>query len=144
MAKGLTTACAAAIATARLPGAVLSADEDAALVALLAGVLPPSHEEVCMLGYWLLLAVPWPRAVPAAAGFHAAAALGAFFDATNVSPSLLRRMATCWCQWSEDALSALGSDWQKACILAAPAPPAEGGAGAAGPAADLGADAPNY
>ena len=142
VARGLANACADAMARSRLPPVELTADEDAALTSFLAGRLPAARDEVCMLGYWLLLAVPWPRAVPAAAGFHAAAALGAVFDATNVSPSLLRKMATCWCQWSEDALVRLGADWQEACRLAGPALPAEGGAAAVALEAELGADAP--
>ena len=107
--------CCEAIAFSNDPPPVLTAAEQQALNDLRGGVLPPTDERN-FITYWLLLATPWPRSVAVRAGFPAAAALGALFDATNVRPALLRRMAAAWLTWSENALNEnLGPTWQAAC-----------------------------
>ena len=107
--------CCEAIAFSNDPPPVLTASEQQALNDLRGGVLPPT-DECNFITYWLLLATPWPRSVAVRAGFPAAAALGALFDATNVRPALLRRMAAAWLTWSENALNEnLGPTWQAAC-----------------------------
>ena len=79
------------------------------------GALPPTDERN-FIAYWLLLATPWPRSAAGRAGFTAAAALGALFDATNVRPARLRKMAEAWLTWSEDMLNNnLGPTWKAAC-----------------------------
>jgi len=107
--------CCEAIAFSNDPPPVLTAAEQLALSDLRGGVLPPTDERN-FITYWLLLATPWPRSVAVRAGFPAAAALGALFDATNVRPALLRRMAAAWLTWSENALNEnLGPTWQATC-----------------------------
>ena len=107
--------CCKALTDSHDPPPVLTNAEQLALADLRGGTLPPGDERNFIM-YWLLLATPWPRAVAVRAGFTAAAALGALFDATNVRPARLRRMAEAWITWSENALNEnLGPTWQAAC-----------------------------
>ena len=123
MADGIWRACLRARNVSRLPAlALLSAERDA-FTAFTGGEWPTSVRERNFLSYWLLLATPWPHDVVAAEGFHAAAALGAAFDATNVSAAALRALAASWLSWSEEMLArVLGPAWQAACAAAAAGP----------------------
>jgi hypothetical protein len=107
---------------ARLPTLALPPAELAAFTSFVGGAWPAAERERNFLTYWLLLATPWPHAVVAAEGFHAAAALGAAFDATNVGPTALRAMAARWLSWGEEALGDLGETWQVACAAVAAGP----------------------
>ena len=107
--------CCNAIAASRDPPVQLTDAEQLALNDLRGGALPPTDERN-FIAYWLLLATPWPRSAAVRAGFTTAAALGALFDATNVRPARLRKMAEAWLTWSEDMLNNnLGPTWKAAC-----------------------------
>ena len=92
----------------------LSPAEDAALASL--SFLDCDNElsnEAHQVLFRLALALPWPKAT-AQPGHHAAAALGALFDATISSNEDLRDLSALWANWADRSLTQLAAARRRA------------------------------
>ena len=65
----------------------------------------------------------YPSRRPALADQHALAALGALFNALDVTARHLRPLAAAWLPWSERQICGLATAWRAACSSAAAGAP---------------------
>ena len=94
----------------------LSTVESRALSAARVGTYAATLPELCFLSIHALTATAWlpDSAWKPGAFFPLASALGRTFDAVNVQPVRLRRLAEAWTGWAEARLCSVSAVWRAA------------------------------